>query len=59
MTETEKETGHDSYTFSLKKKNNSLLGKMQDNIALHMHAGMTCWLSNYKHDVYTILLVCK
>ena len=32
---------------------------MQDNIALHMHAGMTCWLSNYKHDVYTILLVCK
>lgn len=41
MTETEKETGHQLYVF-IKKKNNSLLGKMQDNIALHMHAGMTC-----------------
>ena len=40
MTETEKETGHQLYVFI--KKNNSLLGKMQDNIALHMHAGMTC-----------------
>lgn len=41
MTETEKETGHQLYVF-IKKKKNSLLGKMQDNIALHMHAGMTC-----------------
>ena len=60
MTETEKETGHRLYVF-IKKKNNSLLSKMQDNSALPRHDMWTVpltvlTLSNYKHDVYTMMI---
>ena len=61
MTETEKETGHHLYIF-IKKKNNSLLSKMQDNSAFtqawHVNCPFNCpiTLSNYKHDVYTMMI---
>ena len=52
MTETEKETGHQLYIF-IKKNNNSLLSKMQDNSALHRHDMLTVPLTVL---IYTVQL---